>query len=570
MDKKIGNYGWLFVLGIFISGSVDAEQKLKLRIFGKDRDKPVTKLACGVPYTLEIQADGSQDLYNCKIPGLENFYHEFCGASHLNLMSHITTVHTYVIRADTCGTFAVGPLHLVTDQGTSLISNTLTLQVEQQEQSDVFVEMVLEKNQVVAGQRVTGKIRFCTSIDVQLLNVQAPIIDAAVGSCIQKGEPQQSRIIRDGISYDCYEFPIEIMLKNPGNYSFPKVGALCRVAVKKQRFSWGFNITSHNFEDQWYYENKAVELRVDPLPLHQHPVDVVGRCTKVDVTIDHVKARMGEGMVLTLHLEGTQGIEDFKQPVLQLPSGLKYYESKSFMEPLPRGGCKKSHEYIVQGIQEGAWEIPPQIITFFDTETKSYKTVQSKPLVVTITPGSPCVVSKSDIVADGLYGMPSSDDDICSLCTDGPWYFIPERSIAWPWLFVAFIVPLLAVGYGIFKRFTALQPEYLIYKRKKYAFKQLKKNLRLLKKNDSCVQLYDIFNQFFADRCQISLGDMNADHIEKVLKGAGFVANSIEQWNRFFHQLAEYAFCKKSVDNFIACDLFNRAQMWISQLEERL
>jgi hypothetical protein len=275
-------------------------------------------------------------------------------------------------------------------------------------------------------------------------------------------------------------------------------------------------------------------------------------------------------MVLTLTVEGTEGIDDLKQPSLQLPQGLKYYESKSFAEPLAQGGCKKSYEYIVQGIEEGVWEIPRQSITFFDTEAKLYKTIQSKPLVVTITPGISHAVNKSDTHEDSSCNMTSPDDDIHPLCNDGPWYCIPERSLAWRWFLIAIIIPVFMAGYGIFKKFIFLHPEYLVYKRKKDAFKQLRKKLKQLKKNDNCILLYDIFNQFFADRCQVSLGDMNADHIEGILKNAGFITNSIEQWNRFFHQLAEYAFSRKTLDSIISCDLFNRAQMWINQLEEKL
>ena len=93
----------------------------------KNNNKPVTHLALGVPYTLEIYAEGNQDLYNCKIPGIENFYSEFCGASHINLMSHVTTVHNYVLRADKSGTFNLGPIQIVTQEGKTLLSNSINI-----------------------------------------------------------------------------------------------------------------------------------------------------------------------------------------------------------------------------------------------------------------------------------------------------------------------------------------------------------------------------------------------------------------------------------------------------------
>jgi hypothetical protein len=567
MDKRIGNY--IFWAIIFFCIPLKGNHRLQLRVLNKKNDQPVTKLALGVPYTLELKAEGNQDLYKVSIPGLEDFHSEFCGASHMNLMSHVTTVHTYVLRADKLGTFTLGPVELVTSQGT-VVSNTLALIIEQQEQSDVIVHMAFDTSTFVVGQRVQGRIRVHLSQGMQLINLQLPALDQKIGQCTQQGQHQQSRRILNGKTYECFEFPLDFIFNQSGCYSLPKIGACCRIPVKNQHSSWGFSFLQQSFQDQWFYSTEDTIIQIDPLPAYPDPVDGVGVFSTFSMAVDHTKARIGEGIVLTLQLEGKDGIQDAKQPQLTIPAGLKYYESKTSLEPLNHGSFKKSFEYIVQGLQSGTWEIPAQTFTFFDTKAHSYKTLKTQHKIVTINES-----------AMNYQHQPQSSDEqetvfvdenaLCPINNDGPWTFSPERSLSWIWFFLILIIPCCTICYLIIKNYIQqLDPEYWLQRRKKYAFKQIRKRLIKIKKSNNVVQLYEVFTQLFVDRCQISCAEMNAEYIEKILKNAGFLAETIDQWNRFFHQLAEYAFFKPTFEQTVVYDLLNRAQIWINQLEEKL
>ena len=571
MDKRIGKFNFLLALALFGFITIDAQQELQLRVINKNNDKPITKLAIGVPYRLEIQAEGIQDLYKIIIPGLENFHSDFCSASRNNINSHLTTVHEYVLRADKVGSFTLGPVQLVNAQGITLRSNTLVLDVEYQEQADVIVEMIFDKTSIIAGQKVLGKIRFCTCTQLQLINLQPPTLEAEYGTFSDLGQPQQSSATINGKKYECYEFPIDLMLKKPGQYTMPKIGAYCRVPIRSNRSSGLFSVQMHNFEDRWYYATESVVMQVNALPPCSSPVDGIGCFDSFVAHIDHAKARMGEGMVLTLILEGKEGIQDCKQPALKIPEGLKYYESKSNVEALSGGRHKKTFEYIVQGIQEGLWQIPAQLFTFFNTEINSYVTLKTKPLSITIGAGIPSYVPVNNLIDDVINDLAFTDQEIYTINDDGPWHFTAERLMGILWFLIALIIPCIVLCFMLIKNYiNGLQPEYWLQKRKKYAFKQTRKKLITIKKNNNFVQLYETFIQFFVDRCEIPLTEMNADRIEQILKNAGFVTETIDQWNRFFHQIAEYAFFKQVHDQTMSHDLLNRAQIWVNQLEEKL
>lgn len=570
MDKRIGNFYFLLLLINTVFFTSSAQQELRLRVLDKNQNKPVTTLAVGVPYTLEIQAEGNQDLYNSTIAGIENFHSEFCGASHVNMMSHVTTVHNYVLRADKVGVFTLGPVQIATSNGKTISSNILKLHVDQHHQTDVTVEMILDKTSFFVGQKIYGKIRFCTCIELQLLNFQLPAIEPTIGQCSQVGQHQQSKITLDGKSYDCYEFPLELSLKQPGRFSLPKIGAFCRVPLKRQHSMWGMNFPIHGSQDQWFYSEEQVFIQVDQLPPCSDPVDGVGQFDTVTLTIDHTKASLGEGIVATLHIEGKDGVHDLKQPLLNMPEGLKYYESKSFVEPLQHDRYKKSFEYIVQGTRAGTWKIPIQTLQVFDTGTQAYKKLKTKPLSVTIT-GNTMYQSNNHADNHDQQSTNFIDQDIHSINQDGPWIPIEPRSLSLVWF--AFLIALSLIGtiiIGIKKQAKNRGVDYWMRKRKRYAFKQTRRKLLSIKKNNNVTQLYDVFINLFADRCQMSLSEITGERIEQYLKNAGFVAETIDQWNRFFQQLAEYAFVRSKIDQSISYDVFNRAQIWVNQLEEKL
>ena len=131
------------------------------------------------------------------------------------------------------------------------------------------------------------------------------------------------------------------------------------------------------------YSN-AVELNVDSLPPHPHQPNAIGSFKSIHAKAQPATARQGEGIILTLEFEGDGNFERLETFALEgMPDALKWYDSKSYSEPIQKGH-KKSFEYIIQGLQPGEWEIPSQKFTYFDVKNRTYKTLKSSPLLLTI------------------------------------------------------------------------------------------------------------------------------------------------------------------------------------------
>ncbi len=572
MDIKIGNYRKIIGIVFGFFGLLDAAPRLELRVVNRTNDTAVTTLSLGHPYTLEIKAEGAQDLYKCTIPGLENFHSEFCGASHLNLMSHITTVHSYVIRADKLGTFSLGPVQLVTKNGVTLTSNALTIKVEQQEQSDIIVELIVAKKSIVVGQRITGVLRINSCINSQLLDVKIPPLDPEVGEFVQLPNHTQTTQIIDGKNYACYEIPVTLLVKKTGKLIIPKIGVLCRVQSQKQQRLWGFGFSMHGSQDTWFYTNDPMEIEVAALPLSPTKDHLlgVGLFDSISLRCKQKSAMRGEGIVAILDIIGKEGLDDVLPPPLSLPAGLKYYDSKASVEKLSNGLYKKSCEYIIQATQDSNFEISSQVYNFFDPYVRTYKQLKTNPVHLEINGGK----ENNKIYDQQNENDPSielfDNEKIGPLKTDGPWTYTSERSIPLGWFFFYLLIIIGGTLFvGIKNYLQSLGSDYWLAQKRKNAFKFTRRKLAQLKKHNNYVQLYDVFSQLFRDRCQLLPAQVTAQTIEERLKDAGFVRESLEQWNRFFLQLAELAYSRQAITQ-VPDDLFKRALMWINQLEEKL
>lgn len=573
MNTKIGNFAKIvfFCSGFF--SLLTASQRLELRVINKSSGSSVSTLSLGVPYTLELKVEGAHDLYKCTIPGLENFHSEFCGASHLNLMSHITTVHSYVIRADTLGDFTLGPVTLVTKQGTTLTSNVLRLNVEKQSQSDVIIELIFDKKSIVAGQKIGGLLRINSSVSCQPLNISLPPIPSDIGELKQQGNTIQGTRVIDGKNYTCFDVPLTLIFKKAGNYSFSKAGVLCRVPHKKSQRLWGFGPSMHGAQDLWFYSTESIVIEVAPLPAlpsNQHLLGI-GLFNSVSLTCKQKAATRGEGVVAVLDIIGKEGVEDVASPPLDLPVGLKYYESKISFDALPSGLYKKSCEYIIQATQDRNFEIYPQVYTVFDTASMSYKQLKTNGLQLVIIGGRERF---DDFDLQKEQDLPEEliiDEKIAPIKNDGPWVYSAERVLSLRSFFLLIaLISAITIFFSARKYRQNLGSDYWRVQRKKNAFVSTRKKLAQLKKNNNNALLYDTFNQLFKDRCQLLSAEVTADVIEERLKKAGFVQESVEQWNRFFLQLAELAYSQQEVCARVPDDLFKRASMWINQLEEKL
>jgi len=571
MVKKIGKLFFLvfiFFVNAFVSAQTDI---LKISITDM-HGQSVQELTRGVSYMLEIKAEGNYDLHKVVIPGLNALHHEFRGATRFNMMSKVSTQHSYVLRADAVGTYILGPAQLVSEKGVVIHSNTLSFSVVQEKQSDVIVELLTNVDRAVVGEKITVRVRLNTHVPTELLSIEQPKLDQSIGTLSELKQVDRGTVAIDTVLYEYAEWHAQLVVNKMGTLIIPAFKALCKLLNKQERPQDVFSGMLHRFgggpKPQQYFSND-LSLSIEPLPYHRGAVDAIGIFSKFTATLNQENAQVGEGIVVTLTLEGKTDLDAIQAPALSIQDGLKYYESKM----INQNGVnhyKKSFEYIIQGMKPGSYEIPEQNFTFFNTETRAFETLRTNHLSITIMPNQ-TIANKPLNKENDEVASDFDEDDIFPLQVRGPWLFKKERSLSWFWFFVFSLLPLLYFCYHFIGMYVyEYKIIHALYLKKKYAFMQARKQLEKSKKNlVKPAHVYDIFLNLFAARLQVPLSELNADVIEKRLTHVGFSTDEVNQWHRFFYMLEEAAFMPNNQKNNDD-QLIKRAEIWLKQLEEKL
>lgn len=576
MGKIVGNFFKVIACMALFFNVVHAQ--VALRVVDMEGEQ-LEQAGVGQPFMLEVSiTDMGKGLAEPEIKGDPRIVIHRTGLFMSTINGVSTTKYSYKLRIDEPGTFQLGPA-IVMYQGAPVESNVLTINVAQQQKSKngtgqkkAFLELKVDKDQVVVGQKINCTLTFYyTGNGVSLKQVGQPALDGF--SKKEEEEPSTGTVKKDGELYKYVCWHWQLYPNKPGKLIIPahRADYVVELKNKQQGFgAFGF-FFGNRVEHERVYSN-AEQIHVDALPAYKGQVDAIGSFKHIRAYIKPAVAKQGEAMVLTLEIEGDGDLRAIQPPKLKhMPKALRYYESKNYVVDAKnkREQSKKYFEYIIQGLKEGDWQISKQTFTYFDVNAYAYKTLETAPLMVQIMRNNEVQSAPPVIEDEQPQEQELITDDILPLNEQGPWRPVHERSPLTLWIFLLFMgIPFIGVVYifiqVIRQRYYKKNGVRLRYERAfKHALSQLKKTSR----TQNTAQIYHIMTQLFADRAQISNAVVTQDNIEQQLKNAGIPKNHLEEWRIFFNTIAAHAFGHtKEVDNH----LFEQAKQWIEYLKEVL
>jgi hypothetical protein len=141
------------------------------------------------------------------------------------------------------------------------------------------------------------------------------------------------------------------------------------------------------------YPAKSNTLKVDAIPLPEinKPASFKGAVGSFNfsASLDKQKTKTNEPITLKFDIKGTGNIKLLEFPPFELPNGFEKYDPKTD-EQINRSGRisgTKKAEYLLIPRIAGAREISEIEFSYFDPETKSYRTIKSKSFNVEIEQG---------------------------------------------------------------------------------------------------------------------------------------------------------------------------------------
>lgn len=557
--RIIGNY-YLFLFLLIINISLTGKVALQVR----DSDGDITKhVAVGQPFNLQIQIDqvGGSIQYP-KVEGLDNFAVHRSGFQLNTINGRTTAYYTYQVRIDKPGTYELGPAFVQDHEPSNTVKLTVSDAVPTSAQNvgKPFLQLQVNKNQVFVGEKIACVLRLYYTdkkMTVQALGIPNQAQTRDVSLTEQKGPAQGTELV-DGINYHYLEWQWDAYPRQAGKLILPAYYVDYEQEAKNQgrNFIAVFGFFSKQVEQKRMYSN-AVSVEAIPLPEPLRENTLVGTVSEFVAHLNPVRAQQGEGMVLKLAITGDIDVQRVDIPELQnMPDAFKWYESKKYYE-----GNTKYIEFIVQGLKPGDWQLPPQQLTYFDTITKEYRTIETHPLPVNI--------ARNNTIAASVPSQTSVDIEQKNenqLPLDmGQWYAVSERSVPWR-SFGVVLAGIVIMWFFFLMRHYRTRGDSTVRKKKR-AFVTARTQLKQAEKKGESAGLYQIFMHLFSDRFSIPVAELSQEVIRNRMQDVGFSEKVCHDWDAFFAHVQEYSFFKTGVHDTV---IFILAQKWLDELEKKI
>ena len=284
-------------------------------------------------------------------------------------------------------------------------------------------------------------------------------------------------------------------------------------------------------------DNKRVSagsrtIQVKPLPENGKPIDFSGAVGKFDFQVipSRTTLKHGESTELNVSVSGNGNLKLFNLPKPVVPSALEMYDpvhTESVTTPLTGMTGRIADKYTIIPQFKGNYTIKPLSFNYFDPSTKTYKTVTSQEIVISVldgptSSGNAPVASENAVAKNTI----SKTDQFKYIHLKTKLKPTNRKSILGSNLFYALIVgPFLLI------------PFIILFKKKKEAIDgdtvglKLKLNTRLAKKYLSeakkqlgnkepfYVSLEKALHNFLKAKLKIETSEMSKEKIQEILIG---------------------------------------------------
>lgn len=564
MERILGRIYILFLLML----GINMHAYITLEVTSFD-GRAIKEVSAGEPFILKISTDEVDSVHEIQVKGLQGVAAQKTGLSLITINGKKTAQVTYQVYVEKPGSYTFGPASIPNgiSQSGSVALNVHAERImhaagtrKDAEKSNVLLRLSVDTNTAVVGQKINTVLRvyFPEGDDISIDQIISN--DPATIDTTEKVGPKKGEENIAGKNYVSLEWEWEMYPKEAGELVVPAYFVdYAKALPVQQGFGSLAMFFGPRYERKRAYSN-ALSIQVRPLPESPRPVSAVGSFVSYRAHIKPPVAKKYEGMVLTLTVEGEGNMININEPELTgLPDAFKHYFSKSFISP-GMFGRQKTFEYIVQGMQEGEWEIPPQIFSFYDVESHSYKTLESSALFVTVLPGQAALTAPSASPTSTVHEV---DTDTTTPLMKSITDIVAPTEGALPsgWFLFLLSLPLIVFGAVKCARSSWLAQKISPHYIKRRAFVYAHKDLARAYRRHDVRSIYAVFTTLVQRRAEIE--NLSIDETVDV---SAWADAKKKAWHIFHEKIAQAAYAASS-DTKDVVRLFHEAEQWLKDLE---
>ncbi|MDE6722204.1 MAG: BatD family protein [Bacteroidaceae bacterium] len=342
-----------------------------------------------------------------------------------------------------------------------------------------------------------------------------------------------------------------------------------------------FNGQSGYVEVKRRITTPALTIHVSPLPAK--PEGFSGAVGKFSVTssISAHEVDANEAVTLKLEVKGSGNMKLISSPQVNLPNDFETYDTKvNDKFQLTRTGLAgtKEFEYLFVPRHAGTYQIPAMDFVYFDTDSRSYKTLTTEGYTLKVNKGKGRTGQNVSNYSGQQQDVQQLNLDIRYIKTGGVKLHQPGHTLFGTlqyWL--AYLVPLclfvllLVIGR---KRMKANANVALSRGRKanKVALKRMKAAQKLLEKHDSALFYDEVLRAlwgYVGDKFNMSQESLNKENIAQALASRQVPEEQVQQFLRVLNDCEFARYAPGDVNENME-NVYNSAIGAISKMEDNL
>lgn len=537
---------WLICTTFFVLGfAAWAQPELTARV-----DKNVV----GEYEVFKVTFSFNQNAENLTFPDLKGNFAIVSGpmtslqSRSINFQQTIVRSWTYQLKPKKTGKWVLGPASIVFD-GKTYKSKPISIEVVKQSQRAkdpndpankageyAIVQATVSKRSVYEGEPLIGELNLFWKTQIkQPVIEEEPKFPGMYSQSFELPNQKGRRTTYGGQPAIAATLRKYVLVpKKAGTLELPTTVVTIPTGVPTGRRDW--------FDNPEYRFINHVDLVswpkiiVKPLPTKGRPEafdGAVGRY-ELDVKLSRSEVKANESVSLKIALTGSGNLKLVDLPKAEFPPGIESYDPKYTTDVnLTASGFSgyKREEYLLVPRYKGTYKISPIEFTFFDLESKSYVTLSSGPLEITVVDGPAPPLNVTD-PGEGSANVAKDNvaqigEDISFIETEfeGP---VSEPmtvyGTCWFWialiaLYVAFSVILIWPMIENVRKVDKVQEE--VRGAGRMAKKRLKATRKSLEAGDASgfyAELEKAIVEFISAKFQVAMAEMNRNKIEAVLK----------------------------------------------------
>ena len=514
-----------------------------------------------------------------------------------------TTTYHFSFRAQKVGTFVLGPAQLTHD-GKTIRSDQVRVEVAkrsgrpqtrpapstgrsmgqseiQEIEQNLFLQAIPEKRMVYVGEQVGVTYKLFTRYDLR--NVQYGHVPTFTGfwaeTVFDAQRLNMQREVVDGRAFNTALLKRLVLFPTTaGKHTLEQLEVNCEiVAGRRPRSLFDFDPFNTFDTQQVTVRSGDIEIEVKPLPAGA-PKGFGGTVGQFEMRAEAIPStvKAGDPVAVKIVVQGAGNLHAINEPVRPERSGFKFYDPKTNLETRKRGtriSGQKTFEYVAIPYKTGQVILPPFTLAYFDPVQKLYKTVQTKPIALQVTPGEQMPQPVDGLPGEEVRALGRDiryiKPDRMHLADQG--LLLYQRSGFW----LLQLIPVLGVAgaYAYRRHRVRLEGDVAYARRRRSrseAQRRLGKARGLMEAGDSAGfygEVHRSLSQFVADRTNRVAAGLTADQIGAMLVERGVDAQVIAGVQDVFGQCDQARFAPGQISAEQMQALFAQTEDLIGALE---